>query len=111
MVFERLVQRSVVSRGARVRTALRSAYPGALLPAAAAVFPRLENECAAALGRALGARLGAASCGLGPLESWRGAAAGSFADLSAQVCRRPLSASRRAACAEPAQLRVSAARR
>ena len=54
LVREFLVQRALGAGRPAVRAAVRAARPGALLPASAAVLPRLARGCAAALGRALG---------------------------------------------------------
>ena len=67
LVREQLVQRAVAAGGTRACPAVRAARSGALLPPASAVLPRLARRRAAALGSALGPRLGTASRRMGPL--------------------------------------------
>ena len=73
------------------------------------VLSRLAIGCAAALGRALGQYVGAASAGMGRLGSQCGVPAGSAAGVPAPIFRKPLSARRAAAGAAGPALPLPAA--
>src|SRR5512133_2679359 len=111
LVRQQLVRRSVEPGGPRVRARLPAARPGALLPRAAAVLPRLAARRAAPLGRALRSGLGAPAGGLGPVGSPRAHAPGAPPPLPAAVRGGSLSAVVRAAARAPlGELPLPAAR-